>query len=374
MPFGPTPGGVGARSRAILARSERARARAPARARGSEAGSGPGLGGLPRAPGERGGFHRSALDRGGTSRTIPRSLPRPGYPSSRVPAGLGSCPRAPLETDASVAQLAEHLICNQAVASSSLAAGSTGPRRSPRPGRGAAPRARLVPWQSDHWMTRERSALATAAAPGPDAPVRTRGPAAGRRPASTEPAGDPARRRARARVRTGSRVTIRTIGLCTRGCRAGSEAERRTPRARRRLGGIPERSAGRFPSGQRGQTVNLMAQPSQVRILLSPPPCSPRQHALRASMLSPPAGRTGIRAPASAPQPALAIVPPARAPAPPHPTTSAAPADHDPRGRSSMAERQPSKLIAWVRFPSPAPARDPRRAGGRRSSTDSALL
>ncbi len=29
---------------------------------------------------------------------------------------------------------------------------------------------------------------------------------------------------------------------------------------------------GRFPSGQRGQTVNLMAQPSQVRILLSPPP------------------------------------------------------------------------------------------------------
>ena len=29
--------------------------------------------------------------------------------------------------------------------------------------------------------------------------------------------------------------------------------------------------AGRFPSGQRGQTVNLMAQPSTVRIRLSPP-------------------------------------------------------------------------------------------------------
>ncbi len=29
--------------------------------------------------------------------------------------------------------------------------------------------------------------------------------------------------------------------------------------------------AGEFPSGQRGQTVNLMAQPSQVRILLPPP-------------------------------------------------------------------------------------------------------
>ena len=26
----------------------------------------------------------------------------------------------------------------------------------------------------------------------------------------------------------------------------------------------------RFPSGQRGQTVNLLAQPSKVRILLSP--------------------------------------------------------------------------------------------------------
>ena len=28
---------------------------------------------------------------------------------------------------------------------------------------------------------------------------------------------------------------------------------------------------GRFPSGQREQTVNLMAQPSEVRILPSPP-------------------------------------------------------------------------------------------------------
>ena len=27
---------------------------------------------------------------------------------------------------------------------------------------------------------------------------------------------------------------------------------------------------GRYPSGQRGQTVNLLAKPSQVRILLSP--------------------------------------------------------------------------------------------------------
>ena len=34
-----------------------------------------------------------------------------------------------------------------------------------------------------------------------------------------------------------------------------------------------------FPSGQRGQTVNLLAQPSEVRIL--PPPPGGRQQALR---------------------------------------------------------------------------------------------
>ena len=33
---------------------------------------------------------------------------------------------------------------------------------------------------------------------------------------------------------------------------------------------IRNRKTGRFPSGQRGQTVNLLAMPSQVRILLSP--------------------------------------------------------------------------------------------------------
>lgn len=36
------------------------------------------------------------------------------------------------------------------------------------------------------------------------------------------------------------------------------------------MGGV--RYPGGFPSGQRGQTVNLMALPSQVRILLRPPP------------------------------------------------------------------------------------------------------
>ena len=32
---------------------------------------------------------------------------------------------------------------------------------------------------------------------------------------------------------------------------------------------------GRFPSGQREQTVNLSAKPSEVRILPSPPPVEP---------------------------------------------------------------------------------------------------
>ena len=66
-----------------------------------------------------------------------------------------------------------------------------------------------------------------------------------------------------------------------------------------------------FPSGQRDQTVNLTAQPSEVRIL--PPP------------------------------PVVCV-------------------ETDKCGCSSMVELQPSKLIVWVRFPSPAPRM---RAAGR---------
>ena len=47
----------------------------------------------------------------------------------------------------------------------------------------------------------------------------------------------------------------------------------RHPAARVPMGGV--RYPGGFPSGQRGQTVNLMALPSQVRILLRPPPVTP---------------------------------------------------------------------------------------------------
>ena len=34
---------------------------------------------------------------------------------------------------------------------------------------------------------------------------------------------------------------------------------------------VSQVAMGRYPSGQRGQTVNLLATPSEVRILLSPP-------------------------------------------------------------------------------------------------------
>src|SRR5438309_7996890 len=72
---------------------------------------------------------------------------------------------------------------------------------------------------------------------------------------------------------------------------------------------------GGYPSGQRGQTVNLVAQPSQVRILLHP--CWLFQQ-----------GRSIAR------------------------------------GCSSVVEPLPSKQAAWVRFPSPALGRK-RKHGGR---------
>ena len=89
---------------------------------------------------------------------------------------------------------------------------------------------------------------------------------------------------------------------------------------------------GRFPSGQRGQTVNLMAMPSQVRILFPPPtstPLTPSRPAATPTRASRSAQAFGSRRAC---------------------------------GRSSVVERQPSKLNAWVRFPSPAPAPSARLA------------
>ena len=74
-----------------------------------------------------------------------------------------------------------------------------------------------------------------------------------------------------------------------------------------------------FPSGQRGQTVNLLAQPSEVRIL--PPPPFPRSGR----------GEWGTR------------------------TSNA--------GVVQWLEPQPSKLMMWVRFPSPAPSALEHRPG-----------
>jgi hypothetical protein len=72
------------------------------------------------------------------------------------------------------------------------------------------------------------------------------------------------------------------------------------------------RFSGGYPSGQRGQTVNLVAMPSQVRILLHP--CRIRLGWIGVE------SRLGGRN----------------------------------RGCNSMVEYLPSKQATWVRFPSPA--------------------
>ena len=66
-----------------------------------------------------------------------------------------------------------------------------------------------------------------------------------------------------------------------RPCGFNSQPTSQSPGSRGAVGGLPSNATGGstsdtetpggFPSGQRGQTVNLMATPSQVRILLSPP-------------------------------------------------------------------------------------------------------
>ena len=79
-----------------------------------------------------------------------------------------------------------------------------------------------------------------------------------------------------------------------------------------------------FPSGQRGQTVNLLAQPSEVRIL-PPPPRGGWSYEAEAKILQ---TRWG----------------------------GGSPKKYESGGCSSTVEPQPSKLMMWVRFPSPAPA------------------
>ena len=107
----------------------------------------------------------------------------------------------------------------------------------------------------------------------------------------------------------------------------------------------------RFPSGQRGQTVNLLAQPSEVRILPSPPVAQAVGFFL--SSLS--ALSRGHWTPGLIPDPLRKF--PAVAGFKGGVISGSLPrvrADSE-SGCSSMVELQPSKLDAWVRFPSPAP-------------------
>ncbi len=127
--------------------------------------------------------------------------------------------------------------------------------------------------------------------------------------------------------------------------------------------------AGRYSSGQRGQTVNLMAQPSQVRILLSPPSSQAAGH--RAALNGLPHFPRRIF-------PALVSCPPPlrrqpRLPSPPPKLKLRANlrAQFTACGRSSMVERQPSKLHTWVRFPSPAPQSS--RRNGRLTAAAAAV-
>ena len=108
------------------------------------------------------------------------------------------------------------------------------------------------------------------------------------------------------------------------------------------------RSVVRFPSGQRGRTVNPLAQPSVVRIHPSPPAMGVESQERQSKVESAKSGRrSNIQSQRRAGGAVLGFV------------------DFwtlDSRrwtyvgGRSSTAEPRPSKPVMWVRFPSPAPS------------------
>ena len=130
-----------------------------------------------------------------------------------------------------------------------------------------------------------------------------------------------------------------------------------------------------FPSGQRDQTVNLTAQPSEVRIL-PPPPTSLRACSVKPSsrLKGRPLARSGAvrrrgyrgrrrragqASGSSVPPRAVGLI---SRPAIDRSGASAGASGYVRRlrmvsicGCSSMVEPQPSKLMVWVRFPSPAP-------------------
>ena len=141
---------------------------------------------------------------------------------------FGSRSRRP----ASVAQLAERLICNQQVAGSSPAASS------------------------------RRSRMETVRRTSVFGLVRRSDAGTGRRPClPTKPATHWAR-------------SIQHCGKKKNGALKGEKQVgkplKEPPGTGKKKHLQPHFAKGSFPSGQRGQTVNLMAVPSQVRILYSP--------------------------------------------------------------------------------------------------------
>jgi hypothetical protein len=104
-----------------------------------------------------------------------------------------------------------------------------------------------------------------------------------------------------------------------------------------------------FPSGQRDQTVNLTAQPSEVRILPPPPARDvPRRRRSARRLGIRRLRNAGARVGAVAAAPSGLMVSVAT-----NLVGATQVAGHG--GCSSMVEPQPSKLMVWVRFPSPAP-------------------
>jgi hypothetical protein len=95
--------------------------------------------------------------------------------------------------------------------------------------------------------------------------------------------------------------------------------------------------AGGYPSGQRGQTVNLVAMPSQVRILLHPSPTRQAWAGLGLTLM--PARPSKRRTPSSSR---------------PRKSMDCRERIETNRGCNSMVEYLPSKQATWVRFPSPA--------------------
>jgi hypothetical protein len=234
---------------------------------------------------------------------------------------------------ASVAQLAEPLICNQAVVGSSPTAGSSAGRRGGGPGT-----ARVAHWQRDRTMRRERGALRDDSHPRVTAEHRGPPACARRTPRGIRSAlADRARSYRTSEPTLLAADCVSTWRVSTWPCgtsghldvlvpsRAPQGPREARPRARR-TGRIPER-----PKGSDCKSDGIAFTGSNPVPPTTPDSDRSVHRASVSSAAIPRALRTAERS------------------RNPHASAPAA------SGRSSMVERQPSKLNAWVRFPSPAP-------------------